>query len=293
MNVANVVLCWMFVFGHLGAPRMGAPGAGLAAFLATWIGLVIMLGYTALVRDEYRPLRWANLSRKVTGSVLALSVPAAAATVIMMVGFGLFARTVGQLDAGASGAIPGQCGRVEAVNSAANTDIVETLKLTFTACIAFGTATATLIGHAMGRHRPDEAQKWGWASVRLGFVIFGVIGLCEGVFFTEPIVALLSNSPAVRAVSIFPMRIMGIVTPLIAVALILSEGLFGAGATRFVAIAQGILVFGWLVPGAYVLGIVLHQSLNGIWMAAFVYACLAAVVMSAKFAGGSWKKIRL
>ncbi len=296
MNVANVILCWMLIFGHAGAPRMGAPGAGLSAFIATWIGLAIMIGYAALVRSEYHPLRLGNLSRKLTSSILSLSVPAAAATVIMMVGFGLFARTAGQLDARAAantGAAVGQCGGVEAVNSAANTDIVETLKLTFTACIAFGTATATLIGQSLGRRRPDEAQKWGWASVRLGFVLFGLVGLCEGVLFTEPIVAFLTNSPAVRAAAIFPMRIMGIVTPIIAVALILSEGLFGAGSTRFVAVAQLILVFGWLVPGAYVLGVVLHLGLNGIWMAAFAYACLAAAVMSTKFAGGSWKKIKL
>jgi putative MATE family efflux protein len=295
MNVVNVLFCWMFIFGHLGAPRMGAPGAGFSAFLATWIGLAIMVLYAALVRDEYQPLRRSNLSRKLTSSILALSVPAAAATVIMMVGFGLFARTAGQLDAGAGGGggVAGQCGGVEAVNSAANTDIVETLKLTFTACIAFGTATATLIGQSLGRRRPDEAAKWGWASVRLGFVLFGVIGLCEGVLFTDQVVSFLSNSPAVRAVSIFPMRIMGVVTPVIAVALILSEGLFGAGSTKFVAGAQGILVFGWLVPGAYLLGILLHQSLNGIWMSAFVYSCLAAIVMSLKFAGGSWKKINL
>ena len=296
MNVANVFLCWMLIFGNLGAPRMGAPGAGLSAFIATWIGLAIMILYAAMLRTEYQPLRLRNLSRKLTLAILKLSVPAAAATVIMMLGFGLFARTAGQLDArapAAIGAVAGKCGGVEAVNSAANTDIVETLKLTFTACIAFGTATATLIGQSLGRRRPDEAQKWGWASVRLGFVLFGVVGLCEGVLFTDQVVAFLSNSPAVRAAAIFPMRIMGIVTPIIAIALILSEGLFGAGSTRFVAVAQLVLVFGWLVPGAYFFAVVLHQSLSGIWMAAFGYSCLAAVVMSVKFAGGSWKKIAL
>ncbi len=295
MNVVNVLFCWMFIFGNLGAPRMGAPGAGLSAFLATWIGLFIMILYASLVRREYQPIRWENLSRKLTWTLLALSIPAAAATVAMMLGFGIFAWTAGRLDVRVAsvGTVAGKCGGVEAVNSAANTDIVETLKLTFTACIAFGTATATLIGQSLGRRQPEEAQKWGWASVRLGVVLFGVVGLCEGLLFTHQIVNFISNSPAVRAASIFPMRIMGIATPLIAVALILSEGLFGAGSTRFVAAAQAVLVFGWLVPGAYVIGVLLHQSLNGIWIAAFVYSCLAAAVMSAKFAGGAWKKIKI
>jgi putative MATE family efflux protein len=295
MNVFNVLFCWTFIFGNLGAPQMGAPGAGLAALIASWLGGIIMVVYASLVKDEYRPVRWSNVSPRLMWTMLKLSVPAAAATVAMMVGFGLFARTAGSLDEGAAGAIKlaGRCGGAEAVNSAANTDIVETLKLTFTACIAFGTATATLIGQSLGRRDPEEAQKWGWASVRLGLVVFGIVGLCEGCFFTRQVVDFISTSEAVRAASMFPMHIMGIVTPLIAVALILSEGLFGAGSTRFVAIAQAILVFGFLVPGAYVIGVRLHESLNGIWIAAAIYACLAAVVMSLKFAGGSWKRIVL
>ena len=295
MNVANVILCWALIFGRLGMPAMGAPGAGCAAFIATWIGLLIMMGYAALTRLEYDPVRFDNLSKGLTWSILRLSIPAAAATVTMMVGFGLFARTVGLLDAQtlSAGASPGQCGAAEAVNGAANTDITETIKLTFTACMAFGTATATLIGQALGRKEPEEAQRWGWASVRLGLVVFGVIGLCEGVLFTGPIVDFITSSEAVRSAAMFPMRIMGIVTPVVAVAMILSEGLFGAGDTKFVAFAQFLMVFACLVPGAYVLGIVLHLSLNGVWMSAFVYSCLAAVVMSVKFAGGTWKKIRL
>ena len=284
MNLVNVLLCWIFIFGHFGAPRMGPSGAGLSAFVSTWIGLAIMILYVSVVRSEYRPVRWANLSPKLTASILKLSIPAAAATVVMMVGFLVFTKVVNQLDAGGGG---------EAIYGAANTDIVETLKLTFTACLAFGTATATLIGQSLGRREPEEAQRWGWASVRLGVVLFGVVGLCEGVLFTHQLVSFVSNSSAVREQAIFPMRIMGIATPVIAVAMILSEGLFGAGNTKFVAIAQLLLVFGWLVPGAYLLGITFHLGLRGIWIGAFVYACLAAATMSAKFAGGSWKDIKL
>jgi putative MATE family efflux protein len=294
MNATNAILCWMFIFGHLGAPAMGASGAGLAAFLATWVGLFIMLGFVRLTRYEYRPIRWSNVSKSLTWTILKLSVPAAAATIVMMMGFGLFTRAVGRLDMTTEATtIAGRCGAVEAVNSAANTDIVELLQLTFTACMAFGTATATLIGQSLGRRDPEEALRWGWASVRLGVSIFGVVGLLEGVFFTDQVVSLFSNSAAVRHAATFPMHLMGIVTPVIAVAMILSEGLFGAGDTKFVAMAQALMVFGWLVPGAYLLGVVFHMSLNGIWIAAFIYICLAAVVMSVKFASGSWKSIRL
>src|SRR3984957_3072818 len=103
MNVANVFLCWMFIFGHLGAPRMGAPGAGLSAFMATWIGLAIMVLYVWAVKSEYQFMRWANVSRTTVWALLKLSIPAALAIVVMMAGFGVFAHNVSQLDRGTTG----------------------------------------------------------------------------------------------------------------------------------------------------------------------------------------------
>src|SRR5439155_2299982 len=159
--------------------------------------------------------------------------------------------------------------------------------------LAFGTATATLVGQSLGAQRPEDASKFGWASVRLGLVLFGVIGLCEGVLFTPQIVNFISESTAVRAAAMFPMRMMGVVTPVIAVAMILSEALFGAGNTKFVAFAQLLLIFGCLVPMAYILGLILHMNLVGIWLSACIYAVLAAITMSLKFRGGGWKTIHL
>jgi Na+-driven multidrug efflux pump len=275
---------------------MGAPGAGLSAFLATWIGLFIMLAYANGTRGEYQPLRWSNISRSLLWDILKLSIPAGLATVTMMMGFGMFSKVVGQLDV-ADGAsrqvVEGACGASEAVFSAATTDIVAVLKLTFTACIAFGTATATLVGQFLGAKNPDEAERYGWASARLGAVIFGVVGLCEGVLFTPQIVAFITHSEAVRAAAMNPMRMMGIATPIIAVAMIISEALFGAGNPKFVAVAQFCLVFGVLLPGAYLLGIKAELALMGIWGAACIYATLAAIAMCTKFKAGGWKNIQL
>ncbi len=291
MNVFNVLFCWMFIFGNLGAPRMGAPGAGFAAFAATWIGLGIMMFYAARERGRFQFLRWSALSRSLTWDILKLSIPAAMATVVMMVGFGLFARVAGKLDAIEAAANP-EAVR-EAVNGAATTDIVAIMKLTFTACLAFGTATATLVAQSLAAKRPSDADRFGWASVRLGLVLFGVVGLLEGVLFTPQIVHFISHSDAVRAAAIGPMRMMGIVTPIIAVAMILSEALFGAGNTKFVAAAQFCLVFLLLVPLAWVLGLKTSFGITGMWAAAVCYAIAAAIVMTLKFRGGTWKKIQL
>jgi len=298
MNVINVVLCIAFIFGRWGAPRMGVAGAGLAAFVSTWVGLAIMVGWALLphYRRTYCPFATGRLSRKLTWDILKLSIPSGVATLAVMSGFALFAMIVSHLDAISQSAVvsptcPG--GRAEAVNSAATTLIVGILKLTFTACLAFGTATATLVSQSLGEGRPDKATVFGWSSVRVGLVIFGVVGLLEGVVFTRGLLGIVTQSEAVLEAALGPMRLMGIATPLIATGMILTQALFGAGNTRFVMVVELCLHFLCLVPLAWILGITLGFGLWGIWAAACVYVVLLTGIMLQKFSSGDWQAIRI
>lgn len=298
MNVLNVVLCWIFIFGNLGASRMGIGGAGLAGFISTWVGLAVMVLWAALgaYRRTYAPFGIGKVQRKVTWSILRLSVPSAVATIAVMTGFALFSMIVSRLDSSKGTMIlSASCagGRGEAINSAATTVIVGILKLTFTACLAFGTSTATLVSQSLGEGEQERAARFGWASVRLGLMIFGIVGLLEGVVFPRQLLSVFTSSGAVADAAMMPMRLMGICTPVIAVGMILSQALFGAGNTLFVMIVELILHFTCLVPLAWTLGITLDYGLVGIWSAAVMYVLLLATAMTIKFARGDWKAIRI
>lgn len=297
MNAVNVLLCWLLIFGNAGAPRMGPPGAGLAALISTWVGLAIMIAYA--VRREYRHVYdWFNrkrLSWGITWQILRLAIPGGIATMAVMVGFGFFLFVVGKLDAltGGGTKTAGACGASEAVNGAATTAIIGILKLTFTACLAFGTATATLVGQSLGEKNPDKAATYGWSSAKLGLVLFGILGLLEGVIFTKPILAFVSHSAAVQEAALVPFRMMGLATPVIAIAMILTQALFGAGNSRFVMIVELILHFTCLMPLAWLFGVTLGGGLPGIWVSAVVYALGLAAAMVWKFARGDWKTTRI
>jgi len=299
MNVMNVALCYLLVFGNWGAPRMGMAGAGVAALAATWVGLFMMVAWVqkAKYRQQYHPFALRKVDLSLMRDILRLSIPSAVATLAVMSGFFLFSMIVSHLDAvtGARVVSGGGCQTAggEAVNSAATTLIVGVLKLTFTACLAFGTSTATLVSQSLGENNPDKAVHFGWVSVRLGLVIFAVVGVLEGIVFPEQIVAFVSNSPAVQQAAIMPMRMMGIVTPLIAVGMILTQALFGAGNSMFVMIVELVLHFTCLVPLAWILGITMGFGLMGIWSAAVIYAALLTIVMAIKFARAEWRHIRI
>ena len=299
MNALNIVLCLLLIFGNatLGLPKMGIAGAGVAGFVSPYVGLWILVGYARLpeYRSRYRPFSFQKLSTGVTWSILKLSIPSAIATVAIMSGFYLFSGIASKLDqlvpSGVASAVcPG--GEGEPVNAAATTVVVGVLKLTFTACLAFGTSTATLVAQSLGEKDGDKAERFGWASVRLGLAIFGVVGLLEAAFAPQ-VLAFVSHSELVQSAALMPMRVMGICTPLIAVGMILTQALFGAGNTRFVMIAELILHFTCLVPLAWVLGITLGFGLMGVWTAAVAYVVVLATVMTVKFRSGDWKRITL
>lgn len=296
MNAVNIAVCWAFIFGNGGAPRMGIGGAGVGGFVSTWLGLVIMAAWALgrSTREGYHPFDFKKLSKTTLWGILKLSIPSAIATIAVMSGFALFSFIVSKLDAMTQAAtVTTGCGDAKAVNSAATTDIVGVLKLTFTACLAFGTSTATLVSQSLGAKKPDDASKFGWASIKLGLVLFGVVGLCEGVIFTKPILHFVTHSDAVRDAALLPMRVMGICTPLIAVGMILTQALFGAGRAMFVMVVELVLHFTCLVPLAWLLGITLGFGLPGIWGAAVVYIVGLAVVMTWKFWRGDWKEAEI
>src|SRR5690606_4790239 len=135
-------------------------------------------------RRDFGPFAFPKRSSPLTWDTLKLSIPSGVATLAVMTGILLFSFIVKKLDemTGAEKTV-GMTGALEPVNGAATTVIVAVLKLTFTACLAFGTSTATLVSQSLGAGDPDKAARFGWASVRLGLVIFAVVGFLEGVVF--------------------------------------------------------------------------------------------------------------
>jgi Na+-driven multidrug efflux pump len=299
MNVLNVFLCLALIFGHFGAPRLGMTGAGMAGAIASWVGLLIMMAWAMLgeYRKRFAPFDLTRVARGMTRDILRLSIPSAVATVAVMSGFALFSGIVSHLD-GISHAVAvlspeGPGAEPEAVNGAATALIVGVLKLTFTACLAFGTSTATLVSQSLGAGEPDKAERFGWVSVRLGLMIFGVVGLLEGVVFTGPLLHFVTKSAAVYQTALVPMRMMGLCTPLIAVGMILTQALFGAGNTRFVMVVELVLHFCCLVPLAWIFGISCNFGLPGIWSSAATYVVLLTSLMVWKFRRGDWKTIAI
>jgi len=285
MNLLNFVLNIALVFGKWGFPAMGVEGSAIASMLSSYLGFFIMIAWS--LRSEYR-LRFANykfsnLSGGQMWEIFKLSYPSAIATMCVMTGFGLFQLIVGRLDT-AAGHGP--------IYGAATWNVIIVLMLFFTAFMAYGSATATLVGQSLGAKRTDLAEAYGWEAVKIGVYFTIVIGVLIAIF-PGAILHVLSKDDAVIAAATPVLRVCGGLLPFVLSGLVLTQALFGAGNTTFVMAVEFGLHFFCLVPLAWFCGVTMGWGMMGVWMGAFVYILLLATIMGWKFAEGRWKEIRI
>jgi multidrug resistance protein, MATE family len=320
MNLTNAGLALVLVFGAGPVPRMNVLGAGVAATIASYVGLFIMAGWAlrAKYRREFRAFHWHNLSGHVMGRIARLSVPSGVATVVLMVGILFAYHWVSLLDqqSGAEGvrtslatlrldwlravapfgadkdAFRSIVSSQAPVNAAATKVIFDILFLSIMACMGLGIATATLVSQNMGRGHPDEAEKFAWTSVRMAALFTGALGILMAVF-PDQAMGIFSHDEEVLEVGRMPMRVVGAFGFSVGFGLVLAQSLFGAGANRFVMWVEIVLHFLCLVPLSWFLALPMGLGLTGIFIAAVVYIAGLALMMTWKFKSGTWKKIRI
>lgn len=319
MNIANVILDVLLVFGVGPFPRLNVLGAGVASCIASYLGFFMMIGFALKprYRKGFRIFRWKNLDTRVALAILRLSLPSGVATLFVMTGFLLFYKWVDFLDSAAeAGLIRGDAESVAPwlqalmpiplsrdaiaalleshppVFEAATKVIIDILSITFLTCMGLGIATATLVSQNLGKGRPDEAEKYGWTAVRLATYFCGTMGLLS-LFAPETMIGLFSHDPEVIEAGRAPLRLMGSGQFLLGFGLVLAQALFGAGATRYVMKVEIALHTLCLVPLSYVLGVALDLKLLGLWASALIYIVCLALAMTWKFVGGTWKVIRI
>lgn len=292
MNIINLALCWVFVFGNLGAPALGVNGAAWAAVISGGIGLLLLIIYTQNGGDRrrFRAFRFQNLNGEIARRITVLSVFSGFATVVVMTGFGLFLKIPALLDE--QQGVPG-------TNAAAAWDVITIMMVVFMTCIAFGTSTATLVSQSIGARKPGLATRYAWQSVLLIVALMGTLGVFIYVFPEELLrlflpkdgdkVELLKDAAVSAAIP--SLRFSGFIAPIAAAALVLTQALYGAGESRFVAIVEFTLHFLCLVPLAYVLAIPAGLGLLGCWYATAIYGLLLLAATAWRFQSGSWKKI--
>lgn len=278
-NFFNVIGNAVLIYGLFGAPKLGIIGAGISTVLSNILAMTLMLRQLTSGRSQiYLSFKTRfKFSRDTLYNLIKIGVPASGEQMIMRVGILLFVRIV----AGLGTAV-----------FAAHQIALSILGLSFNPGQAFGIASSSLVGYALGRKDPELASRYSREARRIGSLISSLMAVIF-FFFAPQLVALYNRDPVVIANAALALRLIAVIQPFQSSQLILTGALRGAGDTLWTMISTffGVLVV--RVTLGFIFVNLLQWGIAGAWMAVLIDQLMRWVIIYLRFRSGRWRSITI
>jgi putative MATE family efflux protein len=273
VNGINMVISWLLVNGQPGFPTLGVAGSAWGTMLARMIGGLVVVAVLVRGRGMLRLDRWPRAEWGILGRITRIGFPTAGELFIFQAALILFARFIAGL-----GTVP----------YAAHNTVITAESISFLPGFGFAIAATTLVGQSLGAQEVKRARHSGHEAYLQSAVFMGFMGLLF-VLFPGWFLSILTRDQAVVEAGILPLRMVGVVQPLLAANFVYAGALRGAGDTLRPLLIK--LIVPWLVrlPLAFVL--IPMLGLNGAWLAMSIDLGLQGVLAWWFFRGGKWERI--
>ncbi|HKQ56372.1 MAG TPA: MATE family efflux transporter [Candidatus Eisenbacteria bacterium] len=274
-NVLNALLAWAFVFGELGAPALGAMGAGLATTIARW-GMALLL-VTLAWKDLGSRLRWVPeaLSARPLARMVQIGLP---------IGFQYL------FEVGVFNAVTMIMGRLGAVTAAAHQIAINMSSLTFMVPFGVSSAASVLVGRAVGAGDGDAARRAGIAGLIVGA---GFMSVSAAVFGLAPglLARAYTPDPTVLALAGTLIPIAGVFQVFDGTQVVAIGVLRGAGDTRTPLIVSLIGYWAFALPLGLWLAFRAGWGPHGLWWGLAGGLMVAALVLLARVRVRLWRRM--
>lgn len=278
MNVLNVFGNYVLIFGVLGFPRIGVTGVAIST--AT-VRILIMLGMFVLLTKRM-PVKMSlgsffKLKKEYTQKILNIGVPSAGEQLSYNVSQLVLTVMITTLGATALAT------RVYSQN-------FMSVLVIFSLSIAKG--MQIFIGQLVGAKKQDEAYEY----MFMGFKFAGLVTIIIGSIFAlfgQQIFSFFTNDPSLIALGSTIMIIELFLQPARTSNLVIISALRAAGDAKFPVMIGVTVMWGALVPLAYLFGIVLGFGLPGIWMAMLIDEWIRGSLMFFRWKKKRWMNKRL
>ncbi len=275
----NIVGDYLTVYGNWPMPGLGIRGIVASAIAGSTVGafIVVYLFARSPLKESLShllPLSFSMMNRVVT-----VGLPSAFQRLSWIAAtFGLFfilAHCSSPTQALASWTV-GM--RVES--------------LVFMPLMALSMAVSSIVGQNLGARQVKRAFQAGWTVAWIGVAMMVVLGACL-IIFAKPLAMLMSHDAKAIEYTASYLRINGIGEPFLAIAMILSGALQGAGDTRM---PMWISIFtAWFIrlPLAYTLAIVYSMGPTGAWLSMIISIVASCVLNAWRYQSAAWIKAKV
>ena len=280
----NILLNYIFIFGHCGLPEMGICGAAYATLISAGAACLLQWIIFANSREvKQRGLKkLLHLDFPLLKRILRFGSPSGLHLLMEVGSFSLFIMLTGRLGD---------------LSLAASNIAFSINNLAFSPLLGFGVAASTLVAQHKGAGNNDAAGRAGWTAVKMALVYMTIIG---STFIMLPRFYFELFNPKDAAFTAAQLLDLGRMMMIImtswglfdAVAIVLGDALKGAGDTRFVMIFLSLSGWGLLIPGAFVL-LSLGYGIIALWVWLAVYILFITAGTTWRWCSGRWRNIRV
>lgn len=281
----NVPLDYALIFGKWGLPELGIAGAGLATVVG-WAFCALILGLGVFTKKNDRSfhvLRAWRFEPEIFTRLIRFGGPSGVNLFMEIVGFAWFTFEVGTLGE---------------VAQAASNIALSVNTLIFTPMLGMNSAVSALVGQAMGRKSPDEAEKAAISALHLSLLY--MLPLCACFFlFADPLMGVFRpNDPSVdyapiRAVGVILIYYIAVYSLVDSCNIVFLGALKGAGDTFFIMLILGGTGVFTLAAPILLLKHLGLASLYALWTVLTVYVVCMALCAYLRFRQGKWRTMRV
>jgi len=293
VNLVNALTSYALLTGLGPLPKLGWDGLAIGTAVGYIVGATIILILLIRGRAGLKlRWKWLRFDRDLMRRLLRVGLPGGADIWSVLFCHLWYVRIINTL------------GTVEA---AAHGLGVRIESLAYLPGAAFAVAATTLAGQFLGAQDHRRAQRSVLLALLVGGGIMTVAAICFYFRAEQLVWIFLAADKVETARATVPlMKIVAFSTPALAVAMILTGALRGAGDTRWPLVFTIVGFLGIRIPLAYVLAWEsVHLPLfditvpgfgwgvEGAWWAMVVETVLRATFVATRFFQGGWKRIKV
>lgn len=252
INIVNLVLDYMMIFGVKPFPELGVKGAALATLIAQVFGFAYAFIYNIKKSKIKLHLKYIkNINFSSLKNLIKLSIPSS-----LQEGAFDISRLISTFMIMHLGSIP----------FAANQITTTIESLSFMPGWGFAVAATTLVGHKVGEKNYKEAKTYADTCTILGSIIMGLCGLTF-LLFPKFLISLFIQSSAKDVINLGSICLMiaSVEQPLMAFSMIYGGALKGMGDTKTPFIIAFISSWFIRLPLMYYIVYVLKLPVTYVW----------------------------
>lgn len=271
----NIFLNYIFIF----VLNLGVFGAGIATTISRGI-VTLIFSFLIIYKKNYciaLTTKDFKINKDICKRLLKVGLPSAGEQGLFRIGMLIFEAMVINLGT---------------LQYAAHKIALTAESFSFNLGFGFSVAGTALVGQYLGAREYQEAKKAGYLNMFLAMSVMTAFGF---IFMISPkfVISMFTKDQAIVPMASSALRIVSIAQPILAVSMVLSGALRGAGDTKSVLWITSIGMFFVRIPLTYLFLYVFNFGLNGAWTVMIIDLTYRGLACLYRFKQGQWRYIEV